>query len=83
MADGVAIDAVLGGDRPAVETVLSDPRLPPLRPLVKVHPVTGRPALYIGRHAHAIPGLSADESRGLERRTCAPSTFQSSSRTLL
>ncbi|MGI9336679.1 MAG: TauD/TfdA dioxygenase family protein, partial [Gammaproteobacteria bacterium] len=30
---------------------------PPLRPLVKVHPVTGRKALYIGRHAHAIPGL--------------------------
>jgi alpha-ketoglutarate-dependent taurine dioxygenase len=28
-----------------------------LRPLVKVHPVTGRPALFIGRHAHAIPGL--------------------------
>ena len=23
----------------------------PLRPLVKVHPVTGRPALFIGRHA--------------------------------
>ncbi|MEO5841770.1 MAG: TauD/TfdA family dioxygenase [Acidimicrobiales bacterium] len=38
---------------------------PPLRPLVKVHPVTGRPALYIGRHAHAIPGLSADESQRL------------------
>jgi alpha-ketoglutarate-dependent taurine dioxygenase len=35
---------------------------PPLRPLVKVHPVTGRPALYIGRHAHAIPGLTADAS---------------------
>ena len=33
-----------------------------LRPLVKVHPVTGRPALFIGRHAHAIPGLPRDES---------------------
>ena len=33
-----------------------------LRPLVKVHPVTGRPALFIGRHAHAIPGLSAETS---------------------
>ena len=31
---------------------------PPLRPLVKHHPVTGRPALYIGRHAYGIPGLS-------------------------
>ena len=37
----------------------------PLRPLVKVHPVTKRPALYIGRHAHAIPGLTADESTQL------------------
>src|SRR5437763_2443618 len=34
----------------------------PLRPLVKVHPITGRPALYIGRHAHAIPGLTEQES---------------------
>ena len=37
----------------------------PLRPLVKVHPVTGRPALFIGRHAHAIPGLSPEESERL------------------
>ena len=35
----------------------------PLRPLVKVHPETGRPALYVGRHAHDIPGLSEEESR--------------------
>jgi alpha-ketoglutarate-dependent taurine dioxygenase len=33
-----------------------------LRPLVKVHPVTRRPALFIGRHAHAIPGLEPAES---------------------
>ena len=38
---------------------------PQLRPLVKVHPVTGRPALFIGRHAHAIPGLTASESDAL------------------
>lgn len=37
----------------------------PLRPLVKVHPVTGRKALYIGRHAYGIPGLSDVESEGL------------------
>jgi alpha-ketoglutarate-dependent taurine dioxygenase len=37
----------------------------PLRPLVKIHPVTGRPALYIGRHAHAIPGLDEAESETL------------------
>lgn len=29
----------------------------PLRPLVKVHPETGRPNLLIGRHAHNIEGL--------------------------
>ena len=37
----------------------------PLRPLVKVHPVTGRPALYIGRHAYGIPGLAPAESEQL------------------
>ncbi len=36
-----------------------------LRPLVKIHPVTGRPSLFIGRHAHAIPGLAPDESDAL------------------
>jgi len=38
---------------------------PPLRPLVKFHPVTGKPALYIGRHAHGIPGLENAESEAL------------------
>jgi alpha-ketoglutarate-dependent taurine dioxygenase len=38
---------------------------PPLRPLVKVHPVTGRASLFIGRHAYAIPGLGSDESEKL------------------
>jgi alpha-ketoglutarate-dependent taurine dioxygenase len=37
----------------------------PLRPLVKVHPVTGRRSLFIGRHAHAIPGLDPGESEKL------------------
>jgi len=37
----------------------------PLRPLVKVHPVTGRPALFIGRHAYGIPGLAEAESERL------------------
>jgi alpha-ketoglutarate-dependent taurine dioxygenase len=36
-----------------------------LRPLVKVHPATGRPSLFIGRHAHAIPGLDPSESDAL------------------
>ena len=37
----------------------------PLRPLVKVHPVTGRLALFIGRHAYGIPGLPEAESEKL------------------
>lgn len=43
---------------------LDDQKIP-LRPLVKIHPVTGCPALFIGRHAHGIPGLSEDESESL------------------
>ena len=38
---------------------------PPLRPLVKVHPVTGRKSLFIGRHAYGIPGLAPEESEKL------------------
>lgn len=37
----------------------------PLRPLVKTHPETGRPALFIGRHAFGIPGLDEKESERL------------------
>jgi len=37
----------------------------PLRPLVKVHPVTSRRALYTGRHAYGIPGLSEAASETL------------------
>ncbi len=53
---------------------------PPLRPLVKVHPVTGRKALFIGRHAYGIPDLEPDESEklldGLMTFACqAPRTY--------
>jgi len=34
----------------------------PLRPLVKVHPDTGRPNLLIGRHAHDVDGMDREES---------------------
>ena len=37
----------------------------PLRPLVKIHPETGRKALYVGRHAYGIPGLREDASERL------------------
>ena len=34
----------------------------PLRPLVKVHPITSRKALCIGRHAFRIPGMEDEEA---------------------
>ena len=37
----------------------------PRRPLVKVHPVTGRPSLFIGRHAYGVLGLTEGESEAL------------------
>jgi len=37
----------------------------PLRPLVKVHPLTGRKSLFIGRHAYRIPGMPDDEAQDL------------------
>ena len=33
--------------------------------MVKIHPETGRPALFVGRHAFGIPGLERTESRRL------------------
>jgi alpha-ketoglutarate-dependent taurine dioxygenase len=44
---------------------------PPLRPLVKRHPETGRPCLMIGRHAYGIPGLDPAESERLLDELCA------------
>ena len=37
----------------------------PLRPLVKKHPVTGRNALCIGRHAYKIPGMEDEDAYAL------------------
>ena len=36
-----------------------------LRPLIKVHPETGEPNLFVGRHAFSVPGLERNESRSL------------------
>ena len=41
----------------------------PLRPVVKVHPETGRKSLYTGRHAYGIPGLSEEDSETLLQET--------------
>jgi len=38
---------------------------PSLRPLVKIHPDTGRPNLCIGRHAYGIVGIEPEESERL------------------
>ncbi|RZP36918.1 MAG: TauD/TfdA family dioxygenase [Acidimicrobiales bacterium] len=38
-----------------------------LRPMVKIHPETGKPNLFVGRHAFGIPGLRREESRKLIR----------------
>src|SRR5438067_1231041 len=51
--------------RPAPRPPRADRLRPPLRPLVKTHPETGRKSLLIGRHAHAIPSLGDAESERL------------------
>ena len=50
-----------GDDQPGYSTTDADDT-PPLRPLVKVHPDTGVPALYVGRHAYGIVGMDPAES---------------------
>ena len=57
--------AQIGHDAKTGSSYGLDEATPPLRPLVKTHPVTGRKALYIGRHAYGIPGLDPDESKQL------------------
>lgn len=37
----------------------------PLRPLVKVHPITGRKALYVSEDAFLIPGMSDEHAASL------------------
>jgi alpha-ketoglutarate-dependent taurine dioxygenase len=37
----------------------------PLRPIIKVHPETGRKSIYTGRHAYGIPGMEPDVSEAL------------------
>ena len=65
-AKGLAVLHAGDRSRPAhSSTGYRQANSPPLRPLVKIHPVTGRPALYIGRHAYGIPGLDPETSRRL------------------
>jgi alpha-ketoglutarate-dependent taurine dioxygenase len=61
-ATTAAANARLGGRTTVEAPVVLEA---PLRPLVKVHSATGRPALFVGRHAFGVPGLAPDESRQL------------------
>lgn len=40
----------------------------PLRPLVKIHPETGRKTLAVGRHAYGIPDMTGSDSAALINR---------------
>ena len=64
-----AQDSKDAGGRPARKSEYSGygfhDEPPPLRPIVKVHPETGRPSILIGRHAYGIPGLTTDASERL------------------
>lgn len=48
----------------------------PLRPLVRIHPVTGRRSLFLGRHSFGIPGIPLEEGdallREFETEACRP-----------
>lgn len=73
--------AKIGDTRPRSNTYGFFDGDPPLRSLVKVHPVTGRSSLFLGRHAYGIPGLDAAESERLLEHllsvACqAPRTFE-------
>lgn len=51
------------------ELVIDFAHLPPVEhPLVRSHPITGRKALYIGRHISHIVGEDVEESRALVQR---------------
>ena len=39
----------------------------PLRPLVRMHPVTGRPSIFAGRHTFGIPGMALEDADDLLR----------------
>ncbi|MDP6953806.1 MAG: TauD/TfdA family dioxygenase, partial [Alphaproteobacteria bacterium] len=53
------------------ELVVDFSLLPPVEhPLVLTHPVTGRKALYLGRHASHIVGEDEGESRALLNKLC-------------
>lgn len=49
--------------------------IPPVRhPLVRIHPETGRKAIYVGSHAEKIDGMGWDEGRALIDRLNAHAT---------
>ncbi len=54
---------------------------PPLRPLVKIHPATGRPSLLVGRHAYGIPAWTPTHPSGCCRTSSTPPASRPASTT--
>ena len=66
----------LANDNSGVERAAEQKRLnPPVaQPVVRVHPETGRKALYIGEKVSRFDGLTAEESKPLIRYLCQHAT---------
>jgi taurine dioxygenase len=66
----------LANDNTGVERAAEQKRLnPPVaQPVVRVHPETGRKALYIGEKVSRFDGLTAEESKPLIRYLCQHAT---------
>ena len=66
--------------RPGFFTAEERAVYPPVRhPLVRVNPVNGRPALFLGAHASHVEGLPIEEGRALLRSCSTTSPSPSSS----
>jgi taurine dioxygenase len=61
------------GSTPATEAQKTE-RPPVDHPVVRVHPDTGRPVLYLGNHASHVIGMDLDEGRTLLRSLLAHAT---------
>lgn len=64
---------IQSGSTPATEAQKAE-RPPVEHPLVRVHPDTGRLALYLGNHASHIVGMDVEDGRALLRQLLAHAT---------
>lgn len=59
----------------SAERAAESARIPPVaQPIVRVHPETGKPALYIGEKVKYFDGMTEDESRPLIEYLCKHAT---------